>query len=172
MQVVNEPNRYGVGEVAMMNRTARSRGAVGGNAKVPQVAESLMMDTSRVLDFGAGAEPIHARRIQAKHPNARVDAYEIGTNLTSEHVSLIGADTYDLAYASNVLNVQPSVAAVAGVIATLARAVKWDGEVVVNLPQEPRKNDAGASTVKGILLDHFKQIATCGPGVYVARYPR
>jgi len=129
------------------NATSRGEGAIGPNALVPRKVEEWFGDVTQsltVLDFGAGKKALHAFAMHKRHPDWTVHAWEDGENWSSEfHVSpfvlsdMIGE--YDVAYASNVLNVQTTWQEVVQIVATLHGMIHHRGSVFVNLPINPRK---------------------------------
>ncbi len=123
------------------NATSRSKGAVGPRALVPRMFRKWFPAKHTItLDFGAGKGACHAQALQAEG-YLYVHAYEYGTNWHPErHISTIFPGKYDVAYASNVLNVQTDWSEVVGVVLALHQAIHRNGAVIVNLPQSPRKS--------------------------------
>jgi len=130
------------------NATSRSKGAVGPNALVPRVVENYFGHSTRglrVLDYGAGKHALHAERMKQAHPDWKVLTVECGDNfdslrhnMTPDILRGVGGH-FDVAYASNVLNVQTTWRDVVEVVADLHNSIHQDGFVVVNLPISPRK---------------------------------
>ena len=93
---------------------------------------------SRVLDFGAGrqARATHLLRSAGfKH----VTAYDFPENQDENHSPTALAKIYDLVFASNVLNVQPSLSMLWRTLYQISTATSWEGVFVCNYPTSPRK---------------------------------
>jgi|GEM_PF-6919517 len=130
------------------NATSRSRGAIGPRALVPRAVEAYFghsTSMNRFLDFGAGKHALHAARLKQAHPDWKVLTVEMGDNyddlrhnMTPETLRDVGGHI-DVAYASNVLNVQETWREVVEVVADLHNAIHHNGFVVLNLPLSPRK---------------------------------
>ena len=138
-------------DLRRMNRTARRAGAVGYNAVTPRYVATIADDGDLVLDYGCGKSTAHGRRI-ADQTNAEVHFYDIGDNARGLAQFWRCRGSYDLAYASNVLNVQLNGHQVANVFRELYGAVHHAGFVVFNYPQTPRHS--------GLSADHVLRIAT------------
>lgn len=122
-------------------RSSRTKGAVGANAKIPRVLRKFARELgftkeARVLDFGAGAHAAHARAFQAEGYN--VTAYEEENFNRVYHDANALDHSYDIVYASNVLNTQKSLQELRRTIGQLRRAVKRGGLLVANYPSNPR----------------------------------
>ncbi len=125
-------------EIKIANATSRSMGAVGAQAITPKYVESIALDTDRILDFGAGKDATHARRL--KERGYKVVAHEFGNNFAPGiHTQGALAYKYDIVYASNVINVQSSINMLGETIEKLASSVRKDGMLVLNYPLSPRK---------------------------------
>jgi len=134
--------------IARANATARSAGAVGARALVPRVVIDLLHADSvgnrigfhNILNFGAGKPGkdghfLHSEMIRKAHPEAKVHEYDFGKNYTG---LIIHPGEYDLVFASNVMNVQSSVAMMRETLKQIGRAVRDGGMVILNHPSSPR----------------------------------
>ena len=125
-------------EIAIANATSRSMGAIGATAIAPKYVESVALDTDRILDFGAGKDATHARRMNER--GLHVSAHEFGKNfIDGIHKRGALAYSYDIVYASNVLNVQSSAKMLGETLELLAKCTGKQGFLVVNYPNSPRK---------------------------------
>lgn len=121
-------------DIERANRTSRSRGAVGMKAITPRYVEGVIGKKCRVLDYGSGKEANHALLLRCKGYD--VTAYEFGGNVVEGvHDTHALERTYEVVYASNVLNVQ-------GNREMLERTLKEikvlsEGLVYVNYPSSP-----------------------------------
>ncbi len=64
---------------------------------------------------------------------------------------------WDVVYASNVLNVQPSPPHLVGLVRTLASILKKGGTLVANYPPSPRKSGMTVAEVDRVLQRQFKE---------------
>ena len=120
------------------NRTSRSHGAVGARAIVPRIVQNLIPTESKVLDFGAGKDAIHAARLERLGYD--VDAYEFGQNVCAGvHEESIKTGHYDVVYASNVLNVQCRYKMLHRALLDVHDALRIGGVFIANYPTKPRK---------------------------------
>jgi SAM-dependent methyltransferase len=127
-------------EIKIANKTARNSYAVGKKAIVPQVVEREFSpeDGLLILDFGAGKAAAH--KLSLCESGYNVDAYEFGDNIVPGlHIDTLPEDTYDVVYASNVLNVQSSFSMLANTLLQLQKTLKEGGVLIANYPNEPRK---------------------------------
>lgn len=135
----NEEDTFLSDEMEIANRTSRSMGAVGAKALVPRVVRDWIQPTDMVLDFGAGKDAAHAIRLKSEGFN--VTAHEFGKNQQAglHDPNALQAGPYDMAYASNVLNVQSSVKMLTRTLLQIRRALKPGGIFIANFPKQPRK---------------------------------
>jgi len=131
-------------EIKLVNRTARSAGAVGRNAVVPRVVTKYLKDNpelATVLDYGAGPDQIHVMKMRKEFPMGLILGYEIGDNHRKYH-HITRRTAYrilwDVVYASNVLNVQPTEDALEDTLRELMVLSK-NGIAIFNYPASPRK---------------------------------
>ncbi len=126
-------------ELEIANRTSRSQGAVGAKALVPRIVRDWIQPTDRVLDFGAGKDAAHAQRLKAEGYD--VTAHEFGKNQQAglHDPNALQNGPYDVAYASNVLNVQSNVKMLTRTLMQIRRALKPGGIFIANFPKQPRK---------------------------------
>ena len=124
--------------IKRMNKTCRSRGAVGANALVPRFIASCIPKCARILDYGAGKDLIHVSMLREQGFDF-VDGYEFGENVTSAHVTNLQPRYYDFVYLSNVFNVQPSPEHIQKVVYEVVRCLTPDwGACYFNYPKAPR----------------------------------
>lgn len=126
-------------EMIPMTKTSRGRGAVGKKAMVPKQVAKIAKPTDSILDFGAGKEAAHAQ--QLKKMGLDVTAYEdpaFGNFNDKLHDMHALGKKYDIVYASNVMNVQPSLRAFRKTLAQIVGATKTDGKVILNYTATPR----------------------------------
>lgn len=144
--------------LATVNSTCRSSGAVGRMALVPRVVPEYARKSDKILDFGAGKEAIQTLNLRAKGYN--VTAYEIGSNFNPIfHDSDALNRKYDVVYASNVLNVQPSRGYLDMVLNSITKVLKKEGVFIANYPADPRKcKGLGVAELNAILEKHFQMV--------------
>ena len=126
-------------EIKLMNKTARSGGAVGKKAIIPRyIINHPWMHGYRMLDFGAGPKALHTKMLREQ--GMQVDCFDIGDNyVPGVHIldNGQGFGSYDLVFASNVINVQPTVECL---MKTLEKMSFYTGNICIfNLPDSPRK---------------------------------
>ena len=146
-------------QIFIVNRTARSAGAVGKNAIVPKVVEALSFFRSKakILDFGSGPKAIHTKALRKK--GLDVTAHEIGSNRDPNiHDRNALRRKYDIVFASNVLNVQPDQEMLMWTIDKMRKAVRANGALVANLPKTPRKMDITKDMIMKELKRYFKLV--------------
>lgn len=142
----------------IVNSTCRSSGAVGRMAIVPRVLPAFAKKSDKILDFGAGKHAIQTGCL--RDLGYKVTAYEIGDNFNPfYHDPKALNKKYDIVYASNVLNVQPSRKYIHTILGDIKNTMKKDSLFMVNYPSDPRKCDGlGVKEVKGILEKHFTKV--------------
>lgn len=140
-------------QIRQVNATARSGGAVGSDPICYRfLIDKLAGTNAPVLDYGAGPEAVHTRRMR-QHGIAAY-AYDVGTNHAAKDMSpyqqcwwlprnSILSGHFRLRYivASNVLNVQPTHTALLRTIEELRDILRANkgAAVILNYPQKPRK---------------------------------
>ena len=125
-------------EVQIANRTSRASGAVGDRALVPRVVREWIKPTDQILDFGAGKTAAHAMKLRSEGYD--VTAHEFGANqVLGTHDERALSRTFDVVYASNVLNVQSSAAMLCRTLTQIRSVVKPGGLFIANFPKKPRK---------------------------------
>ena len=91
----------------IVTKTARYTGAVGKKAVVPRYVANIASFDDEILDFGSGSKAIHVQML--KNQGFNVTAWDLGKNFVKGiHSPDALKRQYDIVYASNVLNVQPS----------------------------------------------------------------
>jgi hypothetical protein len=129
-------------EIRLVNKTARSAGAVGKNALIPKIITGRYPYLGyKMLDFGSG--PRCVQTMNLKELGYDVTPYEIGDNSHPEiHLQATEEDKgkYDLIFASNVLNVLPTVEAWEETLEKIAWFLGGKyAFAILNFPQSPRK---------------------------------
>jgi hypothetical protein len=141
-----------------VNKTYRANGAVGKEAVVPKKIAEIFNpnDGLRILDYGAGTLALHAKNLRKL--GFYVDAYDIGENTDSCNVQgLRFPPEYDVVYASNVINVQPTLRDVQTIINHIkVYALKPGGKFLFNYPSTPRKYGRMTNRILyNLLLEYF-----------------
>lgn len=141
----------------IVNATYRATGSVGPKAVVPRIVPEVAKKTDRILDFGAGTKAIHTVALRKQGYN--VTAYDIGNNVNPmTHDTRALSKKWDVVYASNVMNVQPSPTYLLGLVRTLASILKKGGTLVANYPPSPRKSGMSVAEVDGALQRQFREV--------------
>lgn len=149
--------------VKLVNATYRATGSIGPKAVVPKLVPGVAKKSDRILDFGAGTKAIHTMALRQQGYN--VTAYDIGANIDPAiHDTNALAKKWDVVYASNVLNVQPSRSDLAGLIGLFANIVKKGGTLIANYPPSPRKSGLTVAEVDALLRMKFATVARV-PGI-------
>lgn len=128
--------------VKIANKTSRTAGAVGRDPICYRWVRDRIDKRSRILDYGAGKDAVHAGRLRDLGYDTVV-AYEIGDNFNAAtHTAEPEENAYDVVIASNVLNVIPDVGMLRETVEELYHyTIKNGGIIVFNLPDKPRKLD-------------------------------
>lgn len=155
---------YTIEQVQRMNRTAQVSQRWTSRAIVPKIVAAIAVPKASVLDYGAGPRALHTRML--RRLGLRVTAYDIGKN-GSFNKAL--ATTYDLVFASNVLNIQPSYQHVQEVLDEMTQCVRPDGILVCNLPEHPRHAPVNAAHVDRMLRQRFTYVTEVRPYVWIAK---
>jgi hypothetical protein len=153
-------------QIAVANKTSRNSSAIGAKAITPKFVRKLIDDndikaTATILDFGAGKTANHARAMV--EDGYLCLAHEFGDNVDPRyHCELAMSNTYDVVYASNVLNVQSSLHMFIETIEQVKSVMKDDGVFVANFPLEPRKMNMKAWQMRELLQQHFSSAIWAG----------
>jgi len=105
-------------------------------AVVPYYIMATIPKSKSILDFGAGIKACHTKLMLKKGWN--ITAYDFGENLTYFHDAQALDRTYDVVFASNVLNVQSSEEMLKETMQQMWNVVKFRGILIVNYPGSPR----------------------------------
>ena len=140
----------------IMIKTARSSGAVGKNAILPRfIAEIEGLQPHLILDFGCGKEAIHVKALREQGfefvfgkdlVSLSEPVYEVTQNLP-----------WHLVYASNVLNVQPSIDTLNTTINMVSDYARY-GVAYFSYPSSPRKLGYTALKIQDRLVRYFKSV--------------
>jgi 2-polyprenyl-3-methyl-5-hydroxy-6-metoxy-1,4-benzoquinol methylase len=123
---------------------------------VPRYVETVALPGQTILDFGAGPEALHAKRL--KQTGLDVTAYEIGANQNENHDPTALFRQYDIVFASNVLNVQAHGNDLWGTLFRIRDAVKPGGFAVLNYPESPRKLPLNTAQMERIVYIVFTHV--------------
>ena len=97
--------------------------------------------TDKILDFGAGFHGRHT--LWLRKQGFDVTAHDCGSNIqTGLHDLKALSREYDIVFASNVLNVQPTVPHLIRTLDQVYSIIKPGGVFFCNFPSVPRKCDA------------------------------
>ena len=141
-------------QIRIANNTSRAGGAVGKMAVTPRWVADNVDKSDKILDFGAGTDAIHAKSLRENGYN--VTAHEFGDNVREGiHKQNALSETYDVVYASNVLNVQSSEEMLRRTLGQIRDSVSKDGLAVFNYPASPRKSDLTVDQVSAIIAEVF-----------------
>ncbi len=138
-----------------MMKTARAAGAIGSRAIIPRIVRTMITPECHVLDYGAGPKALHTKMLCEE--GFRVRAYDINPIKTPYHILNMSIDHnwYDLVFASNVLNVQPTEEYVRTVIKEVHAFVAFDKIALFNYPTSPRKSNLSVKDIEDILNEVF-----------------
>jgi hypothetical protein len=148
-------------EIKIVNKTARSNGVVGKKAILPRyIINHPWMHGCKILDFGSGPKAIHTNML--KELGMDVTPYEIGDNKKSDiHIEYKTSEVeaeFGLVFASNVINVQPSYAALRETLGMMHAFLKEDGICLFNFPSSPRKIK---DLTKDMLMEYTMRYFNC-----------
>ena len=143
-------------------KTARGKGAVGKNALVPKYVYQYGNRNCNILDYGCGYHGLHVKTLYDAGYN--VFGYDFEASPTIAHRRVYNPEIYnwDIVYASNVLNVQPSIEHLANTIRELSILSEHRGYfyplVIVNYPKSPRKCRCSVKALENLFLLYFKTL--------------
>lgn len=149
-------------EIRIANATSRSYGATAMNkdgtlrAVVPKYVESIARKEDKILDYGAGKGAVHTLYLREKGFDCT--AYDFGENVTELHDRYaLKKDTYDIVFASNVLNVCSNTTMLFKTIYEIDGVTKKNGGIaIMNYPSSPRKiEDINADEMQRLLEGLF-----------------
>lgn len=145
-------------QIYLVNKTSRNTIAIGPNAIVPAYVLSILQPKDNVLDFGAGRDAIHTKRI--REAGFYCVAYDFGQNDTEYHQSDALTASYDIVMVSNVINVQLNETMLR---ATLRQIwVSTLGAAYMNYPLTPRKANITTDAMYKILKEDWDHVVRIG----------
>ena len=125
----------------LINSTYIDRGQSAQNNVIPKYLPLFAKKTDKILDFGAGFHGRHT--LWLRQQGFDVTAYDCGTNVQlGFHDPEALSRQYDIVFASNVLNVQPTVPHLIRVLDQTYGLIKPGGVFFCNFPGAPRKCNA------------------------------
>ena len=148
-------------QIKIMNKTARSKGLVGKNAVLPRYIMKYFKwdEWGTILDFGAGSNIIHTKMLrEAKNCAYQVEAYDIGDNFIKGVHTEIENQEYDIIFASNVMNILPSIKIMRETIGFIHNLLEADGCALFNFPKSPRKLNISDCDFKDLLYGSFETV--------------
>ena len=107
---------------------------------------------SKILDFGAGKDACITELLKSK--NISVDAHELPQNRTKKH-SMPKADSYDLVFAAQVLNVQGSEENLVSTLHEIHGFLKNGGIFLASIPEKPNENRFSFKILKNYIEKLF-----------------
>jgi hypothetical protein len=149
-------------EIDIAKRTSRSSGASAINkdgtirAVVPLWVEKNVDKSKTILDFGAGRWCTSTKYLKQKGFE-NIVPYDLWCGDGDELLDAQALDrTYDVVFASNVLNVQSSHSMLLETLYSMYNAVNNDGVMICNYPTSPRKMDLSAAEMELMIRAVFK----------------
>ena len=110
----------------------------------------------KILDFGAGRDIFGTKIV--RDAGFECTAWEIGKNFDKElHDYHALKGNYDIVFASNVMNVQPTQEDVIDVLQDARNCVKYEGYFFCNFPKKPRHCDMNDMGFESILRMAFNR---------------
>ena len=169
--------------VKSANKTARSAGASAidrETGEVRSVVARYILDNAdksdSILDYGAGPKAIQSKWLVSKGFE-NVTAYDFGENVVDGvHDRSALSRSYDVVFASNVINTENTVGAVKETLKELWNATRSGGRLVFNYPSTPRKcmiNGKPMSTsflesmVKNVMGENYDIIGSKSAPIFV-----
>ena len=145
-------------QIKSVNKTVRSKGAVGKNAILPRyIIENYEFNhIGSILDFGAGPDIINTKKLREK--GFLVDAYDIGNNFIKGVHTGIKDQKYDIIFSSNVVNILPNLVSIIEAIGLIYYLLDGDGCALFNFPKSPRKFKMSDNDFKELLGSFFYDV--------------
>ena len=121
-------------DIEMMNKTSRPDDYTSVTTKF--IMSTFSPDENLTfLDYGAGKKATQTRKLIDAGYN--VKAYDMGGNVTQFHDTKALNKEYDVVFASNVLNVQPTMPLIMQMLNEMNLSAKK--YIIMNYPSSPRK---------------------------------
>lgn len=137
-------------QIKSVNRTSRNWKTTA----IDNIIRNIITPSDKVLDFGAGKNAVQALRLQNEGYN--VTAHDFGDNFNPViHDKLALSRQYDIVYASNVINVQPSFKTLNETLLQMKSRTKKYGVLIVNYPKDPRVLKLSTNDMEKVLLKIF-----------------
>ena len=171
-----EPSPEEMQKTAMS--TNRTFGSVGLNAITPRYVATVASPDDLILDFGAGKHAMHTKLLRGveipnldpnkipeeyKGKQFNVIAYDFDTNVESKYHdknALKKINTFDIVYASNVLNVQSNEKMLREwTIEPIVNVLKSGGRFIGNFPSSPRYLKLKPTELREVLKEYFVSVA-------------
>lgn len=146
-------------EIKIANATYRRKGSSvfdkDGNIRsvVARFVSNSISKDKKILDFGCGSEFIQGKYLRGL--GFDVSAWDFGENKPKECVDALAEETYDVVYASNVLNVISSMSMLMETLDQIYSCLKDGGMFIANYPQSPRKMAVSEKEMKKIIEKKF-----------------
>jgi hypothetical protein len=111
----------------------------------------------KVLDYGAGPHLLHTNILRGK--GFHVDAIDVGNNFVPGlHDPGVYKRKYHVIYASNVINVQPTIADIYTMLDQIVRMMNKGSTFICNYPTTPRDADLSVPEITTILKSVFGMV--------------
>jgi|GEM_PF-2236941 len=142
----------------IVNDTYINRGKMAWINVIPRFLPLFAEPGDEILDFGAGRGGLHMNILRKR--GLTVTGYECGENFCEGlHDSHALERQYDIVYASNVLNVQPTVKYLQEVLDLIESCVLPGGVFFCNFPDTPRKCPGLTNTdVTDLLNERYERV--------------
>lgn len=147
---------YSNHQIHKMNSTARSAGAVGLNSIIVKIIKSLIDKNKKILDYGSGPNLIQTKQLVDCGFN--VKSWDIGNNLTNSNyfIKKLESNSFDVVFASNVLNVQENEERIKFVIDEVFDTTK--NIAILNFPNSPNYTGLNIHNILYLLQLQFKSV--------------
>lgn len=144
--------------IQRVNRTFIDRGEQARMNLVPRFLPLFAEPEDEILDFGAGRSGLHVKFLRERGLN--VTGYDCGVNHCDDiHDADALSRQYDIVYASNVVNVQPTVPDLIRILDTIETCVKPGGVFFCNYANNPRKCDTLTDDdITALLTERYERV--------------
>lgn len=145
-------------ELDRMVKTARSNGAIGHKAVLPRfISEIPALKPHLILDFGCGKEAIHVKMLRDQGFEFIFGKDLVPLNNPEYEFQHVDSVPWHLVYASNVLNIQPSLAVLEVTLSQVSHYARH-GVVYFSYPSSPRHMKLSVSDMQDAISPFFQSV--------------